>query len=65
MGRNGEVISVPEAAPKDVRPGNVHWLTPRTWRKWVNVGLRGHTRGGIPQPGWVGRLEETWPSCGC
>ncbi|GLW47518.1 integrase [Streptomyces sp. NBRC 14336] len=58
VGGNGEVISVPEAAPKDVRPSNVHWLTPRTWRKWVNVGLRGHTRGGIPQPGWVGRLED-------
>ncbi|MEU2288468.1 hypothetical protein ABZ614_42355 [Streptomyces sp. NPDC013178] len=46
-GRNGEVISVPEAAPQDVRPSNVHWLTPRTWRRWIDVGLRGHTRGGV------------------
>ncbi|MDG5809043.1 hypothetical protein P9869_41815 [Streptomyces ossamyceticus] len=66
VGRNGGVISVPEAAPKDVRPSNVHWLTPRTWRKWVIVGLRGHTRGGVPQPGWVGGWRTgTWPPYGC
>lgn len=54
-GRNGEAISLLEAAPKDLRPSDVHWLTPRTW---IDVGLRGHTRGGMPQPGWAGRLED-------
>lgn len=39
-------------------PSNVHWLTPRTWRRWIDVGLRGHTREGVPEAGWVGRLED-------
>ncbi|MGW6941160.1 hypothetical protein ACWGF3_19470 [Streptomyces xanthophaeus] len=58
MGRNGEVLTVAAAKAKDTRPSNVHWLTPRTWRRWIDVGLRGHTRGGVPEPGWVGRLED-------
>ncbi|MCX5310388.1 integrase [Streptomyces sp. NBC_00154] len=54
----GEVVESAEARAKDARPSNVHWLTPRTWRLWVDVGLRGHTCEGIPERGWVGRLEE-------
>ncbi|MCZ1018284.1 site-specific integrase [Streptomyces noursei] len=57
-GINGEVLSVPEQKADDARPSNVHWLTPRTWRRWIDVGLRGHTREGIVEPGWVGRLED-------
>lgn len=37
---------------------HVLWLTTRTWRRWIDVGLRGHTRSGASQPGWVGRLED-------
>jgi site-specific recombinase XerD len=58
IGRNGAVLTVAEAKAKDARPGNVHWLTPRTWRRWIDVGLRGHTKQGVPDPGWVGRLED-------
>ncbi|MCO1575531.1 hypothetical protein M8C13_07135 [Crossiella sp. SN42] len=58
MGRRGEVLTVPAAKAKDNRPSNVHWLTPRTWRLWTDVGLRGHTREGVPEPGWTGRLED-------
>ncbi|MFG2638768.1 integrase [Streptomyces sp. NPDC048362] len=54
----GEVVESAEARAKDARPSNVHWLTPRTWRLWVDVGLRGHSRDGVPEPGWVGRLED-------
>ncbi|WP_257133545.1 integrase [Streptomyces sp. f51] len=54
----GEVVESAEARARDARPSNVHWLTPRTWRLWVDVGLRGHTREGVPEPGWIGRLEE-------
>ena len=43
---------------KDTRPSNVHWLTPRTWRLWIDVGLRGHGPNGVPEPGFVGRLED-------
>ncbi|WP_280328983.1 site-specific integrase [Nocardia wallacei] len=58
MGRGGMVITVPVARAKDARRSNVHWLTPRTWRRWIGIGLRGHTRDGVPEPGWVGRLED-------
>jgi hypothetical protein len=56
--RNGEVVTAPAARAKDARPSNVHWLTPRTWRRWIDVGLRGHGRDGVPEPGWAGRLED-------
>jgi integrase len=58
LGRNGEVLTVAAAKAKDARPSNVHWLTPRTWRRWIDVGLRGHTQEGVPEPGWAGRLED-------
>ncbi|MFE7577112.1 site-specific integrase [Streptomyces sp. NPDC057521] len=58
MGRNGEVVSVPDQRANDARPSNVHWLTPRAWRRWIDVGLRGHTGDGVVEPGWVGRLED-------
>jgi site-specific recombinase XerD len=57
-GRNGEVVTVPAARAKDARPSNVHWLTPRTWRRWIDVGLGGHGRDRVPEPGWAGRLED-------
>ncbi len=58
VGRDGVVGSVPAGRAKDARRSNVYWLTPRTWRRWIDVGLRGHTRDGVPEPGWVGRLED-------
>ena len=57
-GLHGEIVTVPAARAKDSRPSNVHWLTPRTWRRWIDVGLRGHGRDGAPDPGWTGRLED-------
>ena len=57
-GRNGDMVTVPAARAKDARRSEVHWLTPRTWRKWIDVGLRGHDRDGAPGPGWGGRLED-------
>lgn len=56
--RGGEMVSAPAARAKDARPSNVHWLTPRTWRRWTDVGLRGHGLDGLPEPGWAGRLED-------
>ena len=58
VGRDGTTITVPAARAKDARRSNVHWLTPRSWRRWIDIGLRGHTRDGKPEPGWVGRVEE-------
>ncbi|WP_344884287.1 site-specific integrase [Nonomuraea antimicrobica] len=58
MGRYGQVLTVAEGRAKDARSSNVHWLTPRTWRRWIDVGLRGHTKDGVPESGWVGRIED-------
>jgi hypothetical protein len=43
IGRDGVAVTVPAARAKDARRSNVHWLTPRTWRRWIDIGLRGHT----------------------
>jgi hypothetical protein len=56
VGRDGRPAVVPAARAKDARRGNVHWLTPRTWRRWIGVGLCGHTTVGVPESGWIGRL---------
>ncbi|ONI49843.1 site-specific tyrosine recombinase XerC [Streptomyces sp. IB2014 011-1] len=58
IGRNGEAVLVPAARAKHARASNVRWLTPRAFRLWVDVGLRGHTADGRPDSGWVGRLED-------
>jgi len=57
-GWSGDVVTVPAVRAKDTRRSNVHWLTPRTWRRWIDVGLRGHGRDGVPEVGWAGRLED-------
>jgi hypothetical protein len=38
VGRSGEVLTVAAGKAKDARRSNVHWLTPRTWRRWIDVG---------------------------
>ncbi|MEV0259006.1 site-specific integrase [Streptomyces sp. NPDC050732] len=55
--RSGAVASVPVQRAKDSRSSNVHWLTPRAFRRWVDVGLRGFTPDGLPASSWKGRLE--------
>jgi integrase len=57
-GFSGQSVAVAAARAKDARSSNVHWLTPRTWRVWIDVGLRGHVRGGVPQAGWASRTED-------
>ncbi|TAN31035.1 integrase [bacterium] len=58
IARDGAVATVPAARAKDARRSNVHWLTPRSWRRWIDVGLRGYTCDGVPDHGWGGRLED-------
>ncbi|MFE6869587.1 site-specific integrase [Kitasatospora sp. NPDC057692] len=58
VGRDGAVAEVPVARAKDARASNVRWLTPRTWRLWADVGLRGLDRDGRQRFGWAGRLED-------
>lgn len=56
-GRYGTPVRVPEARALQTRSSNVHWLTPRAFRLWLEVGLRRHTVDGVPEQGWTGRLE--------
>ncbi|MFJ5548621.1 site-specific integrase [Streptomyces sp. NPDC093225] len=57
-GRTGESVLVPAARAKNARTSEVRWLTPRAFRRWVEVGLRGHDADGVPSAGWAGRLGD-------
>lgn len=56
--RYGDIVSVPAGRAEHARMSNVRWLTPRAFRLWVDVGLRGHTAEGLPDPSWQGRLSD-------
>ncbi|MEU9044612.1 site-specific integrase [Kitasatospora sp. NPDC048343] len=58
IGRHGQVVRVPAARAKDSRASNVRWLTPRTFRRWVDVGLRGFPADGAPDTAPAGRLAD-------
>lgn len=55
--RDGTVVEVADNRPKDVRVANVKWVTPRTYRLWRDIGLRGYAGEGVPQRGWRGRND--------
>jgi len=55
--RDGACAEVVDQRPKDVRSSNVKWLTPRTFRLWRDIGLRGYDGGGLRDPRWRGRNE--------
>ncbi|WP_280203247.1 site-specific integrase [Nocardia cyriacigeorgica] len=56
--RYGDLVEVAEARAKDVRSSNVKWLTPRAFRLWRDVGLRGYTAEGRMDPSWRGRHDD-------
>ncbi|WP_239965388.1 site-specific integrase [Streptomyces sp. CBG9] len=58
VGRTGDPVLVPAARAKNARTSEVRWLTPRAFRRWVDVGLRGFGADGLPTAGWVGRLAD-------
>ncbi|MFG3405591.1 site-specific integrase [Streptomyces sp. NPDC048142] len=58
IGRQGQVVEVPAARAKDARSSNVRWLTPRAFRRWVDVGLRGFSADRVPDAAWAGRLAD-------
>jgi len=55
--RDGTTIEVPDNQPKDLRVSNVKWVTPRAYRLWRDIGLRGYTAEGLPDAGWRGRND--------
>lgn len=58
VGRHGQTVDVPAARAKDAKSSDVRWLTPRMFRRWVDVGLRGFSADGLPDSGWGGRLAD-------
>ncbi|MFG2945812.1 tyrosine-type recombinase/integrase [Streptomyces adustus] len=58
MGRHGQMVSVPVARAKDARATNVKWLTPRAYRQWRDIGLRGYTADGRRDPLFRGRNDD-------
>lgn len=58
MGRHGHMVSVPAARAKNVRATNVKWLTPRAYRMWRDVGLRGYTPDGRRDASFRGRNDD-------
>jgi site-specific recombinase XerD len=58
VGRTGDPALVPAARAKSARTSEVRWLTPRAFRRWVDVGLRGVGADGLPTAGWAGRLAD-------
>ncbi|WP_435857429.1 site-specific integrase, partial [Streptomyces longwoodensis] len=50
-------VSRREDRAADSVSSRVLWLTPRTWGLWSDIGLRGHTRAGLPTAGWESRTE--------
>ncbi|WP_327010857.1 hypothetical protein OHA72_28490 [Dactylosporangium sp. NBC_01737] len=57
-GRHGELLRVPAARAKAARSSNVKWLTPRAYRLWRDVGLRGYDADGRRDPRWRGRNDD-------
>lgn len=55
--RDGSKVQVPDNQPRDVRSSNVKWMTPRTYRLWRDVGLRGYDARGLPDERWRGRND--------
>jgi hypothetical protein len=56
--RHGDMVETSDAWAKDVRSSNVRWLTPRAYRLWRDVGLRGYTAEGRPDRSWRGRHDD-------
>lgn len=56
--RHGDVVEVAQARARDVRSSNVKWLTPRAFRLWRDVGLRGYTAEGRRDASWRGRHDD-------
>nr|WP_228867314.1 integrase [Streptomyces halstedii] len=58
LGRNGGMVNVPAQRAKDARSSNVKWLTPRAYRMWRDVGLRGYTAEGKRDSSFRGRNDD-------
>ncbi|WP_199692392.1 site-specific integrase [Microbacterium telephonicum] len=48
----------PSTYAPGARRSDVHWLPPRSYRLWRDVGLRGYTPSGLPDPTFRGRWAD-------
>jgi len=48
---------VPTALAHDARSADVKWLTPRAYRKWRDIGLRGYNKEGLLREDYRGRCD--------
>ena len=55
--RDGSTVMAADQAPRDVRCSDVKWVTPRTYRLWLEVGLLGYDTSGQPDRSWRGRND--------
>jgi hypothetical protein len=55
--RDGSTVMAADQAPRDVRCSDVKWVTPRTCRLRLQVGLLGYDTSGQPDPSWRGRND--------
>jgi hypothetical protein len=58
VGRSGDLVLVPSGRAKNARTSEVRWLTPRAFRRWADVRLRGFGADGLPSAGRAGRLAD-------
>lgn len=56
--RSGEKAETAALKATDVRSSNVKWLTPRAFRLWRDVGLRGFDAEGRRDRSWAGRNDD-------
>jgi hypothetical protein len=50
--RDGSTVMAADQAPRDVRCSDVKWVTPRTYRLWLEVGLLGYDTSRQPDLSW-------------
>ena len=55
--RDGSTVMAADQTPRDVRCSDAKWVTPRTYRLWLEVGLLGYDTAGQPDPSWRGRND--------
>jgi Phage integrase, N-terminal SAM-like domain len=55
--RDGSMVMAADQAPRDVCCSDVKWVTPRTYRLWLQVGLLGYDTSGQPDRSWRGRND--------
>lgn len=57
QGDGGQPDRRPRRSIRHARCSDVKWMTPRTYRLWLEVGLPGYDTSGQPNQSWRGRTD--------